>query len=65
MSLTNEFLEQPEHGAACSTQYITIYEIYAFLQQVKHGLYRISLNFVESDIRASRNVERQAYEEGI
>jgi len=65
MSLTNEFLEQLKHGAPRNTGYITISETYAFLQQVKHGIYKISLNFVESDIRTSRNPDRQAYEEDI
>ena len=45
-----------------SPGYIIISEIYAFLQQVKHGIYKISLHFVESYIRTSRNLERQAYE---
>jgi hypothetical protein len=65
MSLTNEFLEQMKHGAPRNTGYITISEIYAFLQQVKHGICKISLNFVESDIIMSRNLERQTYEEDI
>ena len=65
MALTNEFFEQPKHGAPRNNGYITISEMYAFLQQVKHGIYKVSLNLVESDTRTSRNLEREAYEEGI
>jgi len=65
MSLTNEFSEQLKYGAPRNTGHITISEIYAFLQQVKHGIYKIRLNFVDSDIRTSRNLDRQPYEEDI
>jgi hypothetical protein len=65
MSLTNEFLEQLKHGAPRNTGCITISGIDAFLQQVKHGIYKISLNFVESSIRTSRNLESLGYEKDI
>ena len=64
-SLTNEFLQQLTCGAPRNTGYITISEIDAFLQQAKHGIYKIRQNFVESDARTSRNLERLAFEEDI
>jgi hypothetical protein len=54
-----------KHGVARKKGYIAISEMDAFLQQVKHGIHKISFDYVEADVRTSRNCKGRQYEEDI